>query len=280
MATSTQTIGSARVTSLIAGEFQWSLDRELNVPLLERPAALEHFFAEPARMPATCFLIQIDDVAMLIDSCDIAAFAGTRFALPEPQTAHTTPELLAAIGVAPESITHVVITHGHYDHYSALAIERDGALKPAFPNARHYLGRGDWEHPELLRDLADPDSLESRTLGVVQRAGLLDLIDAPTSIPPGIDILPAPGETPGHLIVRLRSGGATLYCIGDLYHHPVEIDHPLWMPRLSDIPANLMSRAALVQSAVSEGALIAAAHFPTLGRIRVEGDWVRWVAEE
>ncbi|HKD75831.1 MAG TPA: MBL fold metallo-hydrolase, partial [Ktedonobacterales bacterium] len=255
----TQTIGAARITSLIAGEFQWSLDRELNVPVVERSSALEHFFITPARMPATCFLIQTDDVALLVDSCDITTFAGTRFTLPEPQTAQTTPQHLTALGIAPETITHVVITHGHYDHYSALTTERDGALMPAFPNARHFLGRGDWEHPELLSDLANPDSLEWRTLGTVQRAGLLDLVDAPMAICPGLDILPAPGETPGHLIVRLRSDGESLYCTGDLYHHPVEIDHPLWMPRQSDIPANLASRAALVEAAVREDALIAAA---------------------
>ncbi len=280
MATKAVTVGVAQVTPLIAGEFQWSLDHELNVPAAERPSALEHFFVMPARMSVTCFLIQMGDVALLVDACDITAFAGTRFALPDPQTAKTTPESLAAIGVSPKSITHVIITHGHYDHYSALAVRRDDTYALAFPNARHYLGRGDWEHSAMLRDLASPDSLEGRTLGAAQRAGLLELVDAPVSIGSGIDILPAPGETPGHLIVRLRSDGASLYCVGDLYHHPVEIDHPLWMPRLSDIPANLASRAALVEAAVREDALIAAAHFPTLGHIRVEETWVKWVSVE
>jgi glyoxylase-like metal-dependent hydrolase (beta-lactamase superfamily II) len=280
MATKTATVGSAQVTSLIAGNFQWSLDQELNVSVAERPAALDAIFATPIRMHVACFLIRMDHVALLVDACDITAFDGTDFALPEPQATLRTPEHLASLGIAPETITHVVITHGHYDHYSALAIERNGTFTPAFPNARHYLGRGDWERPKLLSDLVDPDSLQSHTLGVVQHAGLLDLVDASVSICPGLDILPAPGETPGHLIVRLCSDGASLYCIGDLYHHPVEIDHPLWMPRLSDIPANLASRAALVQAAVREDALIAAAHFPTLGHIRVEDDWVKWVAEQ
>src|SRR5690242_1015608 len=114
MATETVTVGSAQVTSLVAGNFQWSLDQELNAPIAERPAALDTIFAAPIRMHVACFLIRVEDVALLVDACDITAFDGTDFALPDPQTSLRTPAHLASMGIAPETITHVVITHGHY----------------------------------------------------------------------------------------------------------------------------------------------------------------------
>jgi len=67
---------------------------------------------------------------------------------------------LAAAGVRPEDVRHVVITHAHWDHFNGTTLERDGHLEPAFANARYYLGRADWEHPEMQAALADAYSLE------------------------------------------------------------------------------------------------------------------------
>ena len=58
---------------------------------------------------------------------------------------------------------------------------------------------------------------------------MLQLVELPLKIADGIDILPAPGETPGHQVVRLQSEGETLYIIGDLLHHAIELAHPDWM---------------------------------------------------
>jgi glyoxylase-like metal-dependent hydrolase (beta-lactamase superfamily II) len=45
---------------------------------------------------------------------------------------------LAALGLAPEDVTHVVASHCHFDHIGGW-ITRDerGALAPLFPRARH-----------------------------------------------------------------------------------------------------------------------------------------------
>lgn len=74
--------------------------------------------------------------------------------------------------------------------------------------------------------LADPQSLQSRTLGAVERAGLLQLVDGEMEILPGIRILPAPGESPGHQIVRIEDADGVLYHVGDLYHHRLEVARP------------------------------------------------------
>jgi glyoxylase-like metal-dependent hydrolase (beta-lactamase superfamily II) len=44
---------------------------------------------------------------------------------------------LAACGVRPEDVTHVVASHCHWDHIGSQVVARDGRLAPRFPNARH-----------------------------------------------------------------------------------------------------------------------------------------------
>jgi hypothetical protein len=51
-------------------------------------------------------------------------------------------------------------------------------------------------------------------------------------------------EGPGHQIVRIQSQGATLYCLGDLYHDAHEVAHPNQMADWTDQPAMLSSRLA------------------------------------
>lgn len=49
---------------------------------------------------------------------------------------------LAQEGIAPESIDSVILSHAHVDHVSGVA---NSAGKPAFPNARYIMARGEWE---------------------------------------------------------------------------------------------------------------------------------------
>src|SRR6266567_2397666 len=87
------------------------------------------------------------------------------------------PDLLTQLlerGIRPRDITHLVITHAHFDHYAGTTLERDGRYVPSFPRARCFLGKADWDHPETQEALHDPTSADSRTFGVLQQAGLLE----------------------------------------------------------------------------------------------------------
>src|SRR5438874_2150883 len=81
-----------------------------------------------------------------------------------------TAQLLAR-GIHPEDITHLVITHLHFDHYAGTTLERDGCYVPTFPNARCFIGRADWEYPETQEALKNPNSLGSRTIGALHQVG-------------------------------------------------------------------------------------------------------------
>ncbi len=182
---------------------------------------------------------------------------------------------LATIGVRPEEITHVAITHAHGDHIAGGSVERAGVRVPRYPNARHYLGQADWEaNPERDR----PDSHVAIHLGTIAERGLLDLVDGEREIVSGVTLLPAPGETPGHLIVRVRSRGETFFFLGDLFHHPCEVAHPDWVPQGRDATAMRASREKLIADALASDALLVFAHslFPPFGRLERTATGARW----
>lgn len=198
-------------------------------------------------------------------------------ATPIPGYAPPPPleEQLQAAGIPPESITHLVITHAHWDHFNGLTRQVDGEDQPIYPNAVHFLGRGDWEM--IQPALADPQSLQSRTLGAVARAGLLQLVDGEVEILPGIRILPAPGESPGHQIVRIETADGVLYHVGDLYHHQVEVARPEWACHWAEATAHNASRAAFLSAALPENASILASHIAGFGHIQQTNDGLVWV---
>jgi glyoxylase-like metal-dependent hydrolase (beta-lactamase superfamily II) len=183
---------------------------------------------------------------------------------------------LAASGIRPEQVTDILITHTHGDHYAGVArMGAEGQYTLQFPQARHWMGRRDWEEDAQRHQ---PNSELSLRLGAVAQAGLLELVDKETKITPEITMLPAPGETPGHCIVRVQSDNATFYYLSDLFHHTCEVAHPDWVSPGRDQAAMRQSRKWLCEAAVAEDATLVYAHhpFPGWGRIHPTEDGYAW----
>jgi glyoxylase-like metal-dependent hydrolase (beta-lactamase superfamily II) len=181
---------------------------------------------------------------------------------------------LAQAGIAADAVAHVIITHAHFDHFNGLTEEVDGEWRPVFSNAVHYLGEGDWN--VMQHKLWQADSLEARTFGVLQRLGKLVLVEGEHEVVPGVTILPAPGESPGHQIVRVDLGDGVLYHTGDLIHHPIEIERPQWACWWAERPQHDESRNRLIEQALAEDALLVASHVPGVGQIEQTDTGLRW----
>jgi glyoxylase-like metal-dependent hydrolase (beta-lactamase superfamily II) len=183
---------------------------------------------------------------------------------------------LATIGVRPSDVTHVLVTHNHSDHIAGGTIEVDGKRVPRFPNARHYLGRLDWEG---VPERSQPDSALAIHLGTIDRLGLLDVVGEERELVPGVTMLHSPGETPGHSIVRVESGGAAFYFLGDLFHHPCEVAHSDWVARGRDAAQMRDSRERLIAEAYPKRVLLMTTHmpFPGWGRLELTPTGPRWL---
>ncbi|MEJ2357491.1 MAG: MBL fold metallo-hydrolase [Deinococcales bacterium] len=163
------------------------------------------------------------------------------------------PDQLRAAGIEPAGVTDVVLSHAHFDHLGGLERRTEAGTVPTFPNARHYLGRGDWD-PAAFTAMAREDLL------TVERAGLLTLVDGDLDLGDGLSLVAAPGESPGHQLVRAQAGDDVVYVAGDLYHHAIEFDESERNVRWVDAPAMRASKEALLARAEREGARVYLSH--------------------
>lgn len=273
-------VGETRVTIINAGDMTLRLADELAVPeTLWRPQYAD-IFDRHGLYPSLSVLIQHAGVTTLVDTNDYRATitAESAYYVPDYTPPPSIADQLASMGVKPEDVDHLVITHAHWDHFAGVTQPHDGGFAPTYPRARLYLGAADWDYEETQSGLADPASVETRTLGLMRERGLLELLPGPRTLAPGIDVLPSPGETPGHQIVRVRSGGETLYALGDLFHSEVEIEHPDWMVTWATPDSMLASRQRLMEDALAENALLIAAHIASPGRLERTATGMRWQA--
>ncbi len=271
-------IGAASLTAVRVGTFHWA--PQLQAPEADWRRALPEADAA-GRVPidVNVILIELGDAAILVDpGFDDPDSAWAQHAAAQwPGLTYTPglPAALDAIGIRPEQITHLLITHAHGDHFAGVTVERDGRLVARFPNAHHLLGRADWEdNPARER----PDSDLATRLGTIERLGMLDLVDGDREVVPGVAMVHAPGETPGHSIVRAISGDERFYALGDLFHHPCEFEHPEWVSAGRDRVAMQASRERLLAEAASSRATLVFAHapFPPWGRVVSEDAGYRW----
>lgn len=165
---------------------------------------------------------------------------------------------LGAVGVSPDDVRDVALTHLHADH-SGGACRPDGT--PRFPNARHHVHPDDWT---FFAEQRSPDDFTGRfAMGAVEEAGLLDL--DPTDHPIGagsISLRHAPGHTPGHRVVVLEDGDDTLLLTGDLLHTTPQITHAAARSNHDEDPiAAVEHRSALVGSALTGGWTLGVSHF-------------------
>jgi glyoxylase-like metal-dependent hydrolase (beta-lactamase superfamily II) len=131
---------------------------------------------------------------------------------------------LEAAGIAADSVTHVVFTHAHADHFWGVIDPLDGGSR--FAKARHIITASEfeyWTKPGM--ETTVPEAMRGIALGSARRlnemAARLDRVKADAEIVPGVTLLATPGHTPGHASVLLNSGGQSLLVGGDAFTNPI-----------------------------------------------------------
>ncbi|HLI53148.1 MAG TPA: MBL fold metallo-hydrolase [Acidimicrobiales bacterium] len=177
---------------------------------------------------------------------------------------------LSALGVRPDEVTDVVFTHLHFDHIG-WATTADG--EPTFPRATYRCAAADWDH-FLVKDPGH----EAAMLDPVR--GRFELWEGSGTLLPGMDVLAAPGHTPGSTVVVVSSGNERALLLGDVAHCPVELVDEEWQS-LYDVDPELAARTRVAMIRELEGSAVpaAAAHFPGLrfGRLLAGEGRRRWV---
>ncbi|MEP6559341.1 MAG: MBL fold metallo-hydrolase, partial [Burkholderiales bacterium] len=234
------------------------------------------YVASPLDTSVNAYLIKLSGKLVLVD-----AGTGTLFGA----ALNKLPASLRAVGVEPEQITDVLVTHLHTDHTGGLT---DGP-KRLFPNAVIHLDQREidfWLNPvneAKAEQSAKPFFQQARaSLEPYLQAKQVQAFDGATDIFPGMRSVPAPGHTPGHSFYRLESQGSTLMFWGDVMHvadvqlpdPSVAIDYDV------DAKAAVAQRKLAFADAAERGYLVAPAHmaFPGVGHLRSDGKGgYRWL---
>jgi glyoxylase-like metal-dependent hydrolase (beta-lactamase superfamily II) len=255
-------IGAFRIAVINLGDLKFALKDVIAVPEEKWRHRYGDLFERKQPFPTQSVLVDTGTARIVVDAGEFSKFAaeGAEYVDKNYQPPPGLVEQLETLGVKADQVSHVVITHAHYDHFAGVTVTRGEEMVPAFPKARHYLGRGDWEWSEVQKAVADGISNEAKTLGRLRQLGVLELVSRELELVPGVSILPAPGESPGHQVLKVQSEGHTAYCVGDLFHDSVEVENPDWMATWCDPMLNTKSRKALLESALRERAVIIPSH--------------------
>jgi glyoxylase-like metal-dependent hydrolase (beta-lactamase superfamily II) len=175
---------------------------------------------------------------------------------------------LARVGYAPEDVDVVLFTHFHGDHIggSTRWETEDGQPAPGavpvpvFPRAR-YIGQ--------RIELADASFPNERTAATylaenfkpLLDCGLLDIVDGPQRLAPGVRTDIAPGHTASLQIVWVEDGGASLLFLSDAASWAAHLERLPWVPAYDIAPLQSMeTKRRLRQEALERNALLVFQH--------------------
>ena len=170
-------------------------------------------------------------------------------------------EELMRRGVRPDEITDVVLTHLHFDHCGATVRceAESGRLVPAFPQARCWVSRRQWEN------FLDPHPLESGSyfpddMLAVRDAGLLRLIDADTELAPGVRLRLFDGHTPGQQVPYIDLPERTVVFAGDVIPLAASVS-PEWISAYDTQPlVSYREKIRLLEEAAAQHQLLVYGH--------------------
>jgi glyoxylase-like metal-dependent hydrolase (beta-lactamase superfamily II) len=198
---------------------------------------------------------------------------------------------LAANGMAPEDIGMVVLSHAHADHIGGL-IRADGS--PAFPNARIVIAREEyefWRNSGILDQLGSGAVYGNAGIECVIRdwfnryllpfEARLELVSAEAVVTPGIQLIPAPGHTPGHSAVLIRSDDSEpVLFTADAFALAEHVANPEWTSSFDlDRSATVETRYRLMELAATENYRVIHYHISSPGRVSRRGDAFEWMED-
>lgn len=232
------------------------------------------------RIPLACraMLIESDGKKILCEA-GIGAFfepkMADRFGVQSPDR-HLLLENLSTIGVKPEDIDYVILSHLHFDHAGGLLPTfkemQAGRKELVFPRAKFIVGSKAWDRAlnPHSRDRASfvPDLNE-----LLKNSGRL-LIYPNDKLPPEIakrfEFIESEGHTPGQMHTLFNGDKQKVFFCGDLIpgrpwvHLPITMGYDRFPEKLID------EKAAVYQRASSEHWLLFFTHDPTAAASQVK----------
>ncbi|MCH2101559.1 MAG: MBL fold metallo-hydrolase [Planctomycetes bacterium] len=189
---------------------------------------------------------------------------------------HDLLDSLHAVGVAPEEVTHCLMTHCHWDHIGA-ACGEDGT--PIFPSAEYWT-------PQSERDACmNPDHLRRASyrredLAPVEEGGQLYTFAGEGEVLPGVRMVEVGGHSDGVSLVILEDNGQAACFWADVVPTRNHVNLPFIMAYDMNAEKSFEVRSEWIARAADEGWTCLLYHDPDepIGRFVGDGRKYAWEA--
>lgn len=141
-------------------------------------------------------------------------------------------ESLALLGLAPEDIDAVLMTHMHFDHATGLTKYQGDKLVSSFPKAKIYMTQIEWD------DVREPNIRSSNSYWKQNWEAIQDQVipfEKELEIVPGITMHHTGGHSRGHALIKLTQAEESIIHMGDIFAIHAQ-QNPLWVMAYDDYP--------------------------------------------
>lgn len=256
-------VGDAIVTAISDGYVPLSADAVPNGSAEELKPLFDTAFQDISNFRAACnaYLVDRGDRRVLIDAGgEVSGFASLG----------RLDENMEALGIAPDSVDALVVTHLHPDHVGG-AITQNGSA--AFPNAEMILRQEEYDFWHDDANMSDAnkaffDLARNATAAYKDRQ---TIFTGDVEVLPGLSAVHLPGHTPGHTGYRLDGGDEQMLIWGDIVHMPpVQFAQPKYYIGFDVNPDQAVeTRMKVMDMAAADRMKIAGMHltFPGFGNV-------------
>ena len=182
--------------------------------------------------------------------------------------------LKTGLGIAPESVTDIILTHSHWDHADGIDL---------FPNARVWIQRDEYNYyigeNGTVAHTGGVDGDDAKVLFGMNAAGRVSLVDGDAKeILPGISVFTGGKHTFGSQFVSVQTGSGVVILASDNAYLYENLEKKLPIAQTLDAASNLAAQARMLQLAGSPK-LVIPGHDPAVfERFPTPGNGVALIA--
>jgi len=254
-------VGAWTITTVHDGFFRRPLENFVrNAPLADVQAILADSFmpGDMLTIPFTITFAQRGETLAVFDAGNGITAAGA--------TQGRMIANMAAAGIDPARVTHVIHSHFHGDHINGLLNAENGR---AFPNAEIIVPAPEWAWwTDEGNATRSPEAQRATFANTARRfapyQGRVRQIAPGSEVTPGITSIAAHGHTPGHTIYRIADGSEQLIFLADTLNRPeIMARRPDWQIVFDfDGDAAAAMRRRVLDMVATDRIRVTGYHFP------------------
>jgi len=186
------------------------------------------------------------------------------------QHKNTLSNTLSKYGYTNENITHVILTHLHFDHAGGCTeFDKKDNIKPSFPNAKYYVSKENWE-AALNPNPKDKASYLSENYMCLMEDKVLELIPNNSTILDGISTYLVNGHTYGQQLVKINSNNETIVFCSDLIPLKSHVRLPWIMGYDLNASLSLEEKELFLDKASEKGWILFLYHDPDIVAVKIK----------